>query len=129
MKLNFNHYLFYKFKVILQTWYEQYDTWELCKHNHLDHFCLTLYPADTSLRTWTNNLCVGMDAVIKLWSRWQKIFNTFAATCIKRCWNIANLHSFSPYTYHYKCYSLNGHKNVFQEQLFSFHIYIFPLPS
>jgi hypothetical protein len=35
---------------------------------------------ETSLRICTNSLWVGMEAVIKLWSRWQNIFNTLAAT-------------------------------------------------
>lgn len=41
----------------------------------------TLCPCDTSRLTWTNKRCVGMLHVMKLWSRWQNIFSSFAAIC------------------------------------------------
>lgn len=41
----------------------------------------TLWPWDTKRLTWTNKRCVGILQVMKLWSRWQMIFSSFAAIC------------------------------------------------
>lgn len=45
----------------------------------------TLCPWDTNRLTWTNRRCVGMLHVMKLWSRWQVMFSSFAAICSHTC--------------------------------------------